>query len=317
MPIDPNIPLSAVNPNGLGLAQMAREAQERRYREAQMAEFERKNTAETERRGALSDLIATRGPNGFDTKGPAFQRYSKADPEGAFKMLDALDTERRKQVTEGVKDLANAVQWADTPDKWAIVQRHYGQYDPQLAQTPFEQREQSLIALGQMGEYLKSTEPKIITPQPGGGAFSYSRQGGLQTVIAPNDGSQPMGAPVTAPAPSGGIREGSTATNPQTGQKIIYQGGQWVPMAGGQTARPSGTFRPVGLPGETVTSTRRSVAHNKRVGGKSNSYHLSGRARDSVPPQGMTMAEYHRRLSALNPHLDVINEGDHVHMEPR
>ena len=29
------------------------------------------------------------------------------------------------------------------------------------------------------------------------------------------------------------------------------------------------------------------------------------------------MAEYARRLSKLNPHMEVINEGDHVHMEPR
>jgi hypothetical protein len=40
-------------------------------------------------------------------------------------------------------------------------------------------------------------------------------------------------------------------------------------------------------------------------------------ARDSVPPPGMSMNEYHRRLQAANPHLDVINEGDHVHMEPK
>jgi len=48
-----------------------------------------------------------------------------------------------------------------------------------------------------------------------------------------------------------------------------------------------------------------------------NSYHLRGLARDSVPPQGMSMGEYFHRLKAANPNLDVINEGDHIHMEPR
>lgn len=54
-----------------------------------------------------------------------------------------------------------------------------------------------------------------------------------------------------------------------------------------------------------------------------NSYHMrrdaSGNplARDSVPPAGMGMREYYRRLRAANPGLDVIFEGDHVHMEPR
>lgn len=76
-------------------------------------------------------------------------------------------------------------------------------------------------------------------------------------------------------------------------------------------------FAPSGIPGETITSTRRSAARNKSVGGVSNSYHLTGRARDSIPPPGMSMGEYHRQLKALNPHLDVINEGDHIHMEPK
>ena len=78
-----------------------------------------------------------------------------------------------------------------------------------------------------------------------------------------------------------------------------------------------------GLDGERVTSGYRSPADNKRVGGVSNSFHTrrdgQGRplARDSVPPRGMSMAEYARRLQALNPNMQVINEGDHVHMEPR
>jgi uncharacterized protein YcbK (DUF882 family) len=71
------------------------------------------------------------------------------------------------------------------------------------------------------------------------------------------------------------------------------------------------------LPGERVTSTTRSAARNKAVGGVANSYHLTGQARDSVPPAGMSMAAYAAELARLNPHLEVINEGDHVHMEPR
>ena len=80
---------------------------------------------------------------------------------------------------------------------------------------------------------------------------------------------------------------------------------------------PAATFNPKGISGETVTSTRRSPEHNKRVGGVANSYHLRGLARDSVPPRGMTMNSYWQALRALNPNLDVINEGDHIHMEPR
>jgi hypothetical protein len=40
-------------------------------------------------------------------------------------------------------------------------------------------------------------------------------------------------------------------------------------------------------------------------------------ARDSVPPPGMGMSEYYRLLRGLNPDKDVLNEGDHIHIEPR
>lgn len=76
-------------------------------------------------------------------------------------------------------------------------------------------------------------------------------------------------------------------------------------------------FNPRGIPGETITSTLRSAARNRKVGGVANSYHLTGRARDSVPPRGMSMSAYAAQLRRLNPDLEVINEGDHVHMEPR
>jgi hypothetical protein len=53
------------------------------------------------------------------------------------------------------------------------------------------------------------------------------------------------------------------------------------------------------------------------VGGVANSYHLSGRARDSIPPPGMSMSAYASELRRRNPEYEVINEGDHVHIEPR
>lgn len=328
MPIDARIPLMA---EGVNLAQLNEQAQQRRYREQQMAMQQRQFDAQdaerarqNETRSSLSDLIATRQPNGtFDTHSQAFQRYTKVDPSGALDLIGKMDENQRRATEAGVKDLAAAVQWADSPEKWAVVQRHVAQSNPQAAAVPFERRQEVLVSLGQMGEYLKNTKPEIRATEAGGGLYSVDPRGaGVQTLVAPNDGSQPMGAPVQQ---SGAIREGATATNPQTGQKIMFQNGQWVPVAGGQTARPSGTFPGrirgnvgfAGIAGETVTSTKRSASHNKAVGGVPNSYHLTGQARDSVPPRGMTMAAYAEQLRRLNPHLEVINEGDHVHMEPR
>jgi len=72
-----------------------------------------------------------------------------------------------------------------------------------------------------------------------------------------------------------------------------------------------------------VTSAYRDPSHNRKVGGVPNSYHTrlyadgSPMARDSVPPRGVAMNDYYRKLVSLNPGLQVINEGDHIHMEPR
>ena len=85
---------------------------------------------------------------------------------------------------------------------------------------------------------------------------------------------------------------------------------------------PSGTMRFDVTPGARPTSTYRTAAHNKDVGGVANSYHTkrdaagNAMAIDLVPPAGMSMAELHADLRRRNPDKDVINEGDHVHMEP-
>jgi hypothetical protein len=83
------------------------------------------------------------------------------------------------------------------------------------------------------------------------------------------------------------------------------------------------TFAPKGIGGERITSGYRTPERNRQVGGVANSFHTrkdaSGNpmARDSVPPRGMGMAEYAAQLRRQNPNLDVINEGDHVHLEPK
>jgi hypothetical protein len=79
----------------------------------------------------------------------------------------------------------------------------------------------------------------------------------------------------------------------------------------------AGPFQVVGVPGDSETSSRRSPQRNRNVGGVPNSYHLSGQASDRVPPPGMSMTAFAAELKRLNPTLEVINEGDHVHLEPR
>lgn len=108
--------------------------------------------------------------------------------------------------------------------------------------------------------------------------------------------------------------------NPKTGQaQPVLVGG---PRGGGGNAPAYGSSieeaAMQAIPGVRVTSRQRSAAHNAAVGGVSNSYHLTDNARDFVPPAGMTMAQLHTSLKKTlgSSGFDVINEGDHIHVEP-
>ena len=87
----------------------------------------------------------------------------------------------------------------------------------------------------------QADQGKIIATQPGGGVAQFNPvTGRTEMVIVPNTGGYAPGAPVNA---GGGVQEGATATNPQTGEKIQFRGGQWVPMGGG-SGNATGGFRP-------------------------------------------------------------------------
>src|SRR3982751_1085060 len=64
----------------------------------------------------------------------------------------------------------------------------------------------------------------------------------------------------------------------------------------------------------TITSTFRSVAHNRAVGGVPNSYHLLGRAIDIVRRRGITHHQIDAALrSAGFSLIESLDEGDHSH----
>lgn len=68
-------------------------------------------------------------------------------------------------------------------------------------------------------------------------------------------------------------------------------------------------------PGLTVTSGPRTPEHNREVGGVPNSYHLTGQARDILPPNPQQAPAV--RQWAAQHGMEVIPEGDHWHLEPR
>ncbi len=65
------------------------------------------------------------------------------------------------------------------------------------------------------------------------------------------------------------------------------------------------------------TSGRRTLEHNKKVGGSPASFHLSGRGRDYVWDKDTRLnriATFTRRVKGLG--LKLIPEGDHDHLQP-
>jgi len=63
-----------------------------------------------------------------------------------------------------------------------------------------------------------------------------------------------------------------------------------------------------------ITSTWRSVAHNRAVGGVPNSYHLQGRAIDIARRPGVTHRQIDSALRTAGFNLiESLDEGDHSH----
>lgn len=135
-----------------------------------------------------------------------------------------------------------------------------------------------------------------------------------------NGGNSPIGLPGARSAPG---QPGSTsppARNPDTGQRA----GSRLNLTGSYTqvgGREFDTgFAPIvqailDIPGTRLTSGRRSPAQNAAVGGVPNSQHLRGSAADIV---ATTPDQKNRiRTIARGYGLEVIDEGDHLHIEMR
>jgi hypothetical protein len=89
------------------------------------------------------------------------------------------------------------------------------------------------------------------------------------------------------------------------------------PMATAMPLRSSVDLRSVaglGAQWGRVTSTYRSPAHNRAVGGVRNSYHLSGRAIDIARRPGVTHAQIAAAYRNAGYYLaESLDEGDHSH----
>ena len=89
-------------------------------------------------------------------------------------------------------------------------------------------------------------------------------------------------------------------------------GATWAPISGGSSNLR--TAASLGSNWGRVTSTFRSVAHNRAVGGVPNSYHLRGRAIDIARRPGVTHAMIAAAFRNAGYRLvESLDEGDHSH----
>jgi len=196
MPIDPRIAMGFQTPDIAGGIQSGMQFHDQRQKQKSLAEL-------------LPQ--AAHGDQG------AIDKLWAVDPNLAMHM----DDRQRQHALAGIQDIAAATRWADTPEKWAYVQQHYGQQGVDLTPYRFEDRERGLVALGQIGGYLQkpgsatnlereydflnSKDPKLgdqyLHNKADGSPLVANNGDGTFTIIPRGYAGQGGGAPSGAPQP--------------------------------------------------------------------------------------------------------------------
>lgn len=255
-----------------------------------------------------------------DLQGRAASGDQQALAELAGVDLDAwskIGTQERatiKQRTDAVGQAAlfvsqqppeqRAAAWDSMVDQLSV---QYPDLAPMKGQYSEQAVQGALASAGQVKAFLDTQKVDYKVIPQGARYVPFSGATGLPL----NDDIAQSGGPKPGTVEGGHRYKGGDPADPAS----------WEPVQGGPAPVASGNFR--GLAGERVTSGYRTPERNRAVKGVPNSYHTrrdaQGRplARDSVPPPGMSMGAYAAKLRRLNPDMEVINEGDHVHLEPR
>jgi hypothetical protein len=197
----------------------------------------------------------------------AVNALAPIDPRAAFELRGSMEAAQSQQQEQQRAQLAKVADLLDDSTDEISYQRNLNvarqlglpvesappQFDPEFIRTQSAIARavlnndpelpliaQEVVAAGlqpgtpefqaEIGRILKSkySTVKTVPYTQGGGVAAYDiAGGGITPVIVPNPGGQQAGAPV------GGVSEGQTATNPATGEKIVFQNGQWQPVGGG------------------------------------------------------------------------------------
>lgn len=161
----------------------------------------------------------------------------------------------------------------------------------------------------QYAEWLLSQAPADQRDQVLGVLAGYkARPSGASLIY--KDGEDEYGNPITR------VFDPNNVGGQVIGTGQTYGAPVGTGMRGGQSQNvPAGNLF-ASLPANLqVTSGLRTPERNAQVGGVPNSYHLTGQARDIVPRNPQEDAQT-RQWAAQNG-MEVIDEGDHLHLEPR
>jgi hypothetical protein len=181
--------------------------------------------------------------------------------------------------------------------------------------------------LAQLPEESLSDEAMAMTVGEADTAYKQFMQTRDGNIVGVRESGQVDSLYASKPSPDWRERKNADGSSEWFDINAGQGGGQPGPQGSAPAPRPQ---RPMGDPdavvapfiseGARVTSSVRTPERNAAVGGVNNSYHLQsngGSARDLVPPQGVSMSQFHRRVQeGLPPGWQAINEGDHVHIEP-
>lgn len=126
------------------------------------------------------------------------------------------------------------------------------------------------------------------------------------------------GTPTAAQSTDFGIRavgSGPTvAVHPRVGVRESASEVSWKPATAGSASGNLSAAARMAARWGRVTSTYRSPAHNRRVGGARNSFHMYGRAIDIARRPGVSHAQIAAAFRSAGYRLiESLDEGDHSH----
>jgi hypothetical protein len=269
---------------------------------------------------ARQNMLARQAGNamaGGDYNGAANVFYKGGDLASGQKVQEYSDAQR-KQHAEGAQRIAHGIRGlvASGVDPNEAYQ-HAMQYAPALGIDPGELQKLKPYYDKDPKAFLDFVDQQAkhelqIVNRGNGGYDVVDKQSGAkirgvdpryeQKYVTLPEGAKAIPIPGTGDTPAGGAAPAEPLAAPAA-----------APVAD-PAAAVDGAVRSIGA---TVTSGLRSPAHNAQVGGVPNSAHLTGQARDIVPPPNMTLAQLGADIQRRVPGAKVLVEKDHVHVQWR